>query len=208
MAKEAPIEKKALRTMCASLLRRTAATKSANNKTSDAKIKKSSSKKLSIRKGPSKSTSSIFGSNTPGRNLLIAQIGNITAAEQLVFLPDGLRSHDILYRFVQNQGETKTFTNIINYHRRSVKGHGTMDNSVRKRIQTTMRERGYEGWTTAKHRAGDFQKSATPGTSRTSRSPAVKFSARTFRLRVDLAAPPFRTSCLHPWRRLWMSFHQ
>jgi hypothetical protein len=114
--------------------------------------------KLTLSGNPRKSSSGIFGSNAPSLNVPLSQTGNITAVEQLVFFPNSLRSHDVVYRFAQNGGDALVFAKIINYFRVASKGYSITANAIRKLIQNTIRERGYDHWTFRKHEAGDFRK--------------------------------------------------
>jgi hypothetical protein len=114
--------------------------------------------KLTLSGNPRKSASGIFGSNAPSLDLPLSQTGNITAIEQLIFFPNSLRSHDVVYRFAQNGGDALVFAKIINRFRVATKGHPITVNAIRKLIQNTMRERGYDQWTFREHEAGDFRK--------------------------------------------------
>jgi hypothetical protein len=104
-----------------------------------------------------KSTSDIFGPDAPSRLLRMAQTGNQLAIEILVYLPNSIRSHDVVRRLVENGGNPLAIGKILNFYRQSTKGQGTVVNSLRKGLQNTMREYGLPKWTVGKHQAGDFQ---------------------------------------------------
>ncbi|KAF1850669.1 uncharacterized protein K460DRAFT_350697 [Cucurbitaria berberidis CBS 394.84] len=74
----------------------------------------------------------------------------------IAFLLNWLRSHDILYRFMQNGMDTQTLANIVNHHWKPTKGHAIIINTLCKITQKTMRDSGYERWTVNKHKAGTF----------------------------------------------------
>ncbi|CAO2653652.1 Nn.00g030630.m01.CDS01 [Neocucurbitaria sp. VM-36] len=120
------------------------------------KVKKT--KDMATPKAPRKPNTAIFGNDAPSAQLRMPQDADITAAELIAFLPNWLRSYDVVYRFAQNGMDTATLSNILNYHRTSTKGYAMINNSLCKVIQNTMRDSGYEGWTVKKHKAGLYER--------------------------------------------------
>lgn len=113
--------------------------------------------KVKKSKAARKLNTPLFGSNAPNAQLRMPPHANIIAAELIVFLPNWLRSYDVIFRFAQNGMDTAMLVNILNYHRTSTKGYAMLNNSLCKIMQNTMRDNGYDGWTIMKHKAGDYR---------------------------------------------------
>ncbi|KAH7084313.1 hypothetical protein FB567DRAFT_550322 [Paraphoma chrysanthemicola] len=96
----------------------------------------------------------IFGRHVPPRNLRFSSFGNHTAAELLTFLPESIRSKDIVNRLVENGFTTDEISKIINYHRVSPKTHKAMNNTLLHATQKTMRDANFTNWTVGKHHMG------------------------------------------------------
>ena len=89
--------------------------KAARKPKAGARSKPASAPKLSQTAGITKakkrheSTDNIYGRNLPSHRLRFPQTGNISAAEQVVFLTEsGLRSHDALNRLIQHGLDAQT----------------------------------------------------------------------------------------------------
>lgn len=102
----------------------------------------------------------IFGPGTPSRLLRMNQTGNILSTEIIAYLPNWLRSRDVIRRLVDNGGNPRLFTQIANYYRNATKGYFIKENSVRNTIRNMMRECGFEDWTTTAHQSGRYRRSA------------------------------------------------
>ncbi|KAH7072016.1 hypothetical protein BKA63DRAFT_492667 [Paraphoma chrysanthemicola] len=96
----------------------------------------------------------IFGRHVPPRNLRFSSFGNLTAAELLTFLPESIRSKDIVNRLVENGFTTDEISKVINYHRVSPKTHKAMNNTLLHATQKTMRDANFTNWTVGKHHMG------------------------------------------------------
>tara|TARA_R110002003_G_scaffold42_1_gene3060 strand:+ start:1677 stop:3251 length:1575 start_codon:yes stop_codon:yes gene_type:complete len=103
-----------------------------------------------------KKNGGIFGRGIPPRNLRFPSFGNITAVEICTFLPEWLRSKDIVNRLIQNGFTTDELTKIVNHHRQSPKTHSAMNNTMCHVLQKPMTECGFEGWTVQKHQKGTY----------------------------------------------------
>jgi hypothetical protein len=103
-----------------------------------------------------KKNGGIFGRGIPPRNLRFPSFGRITAVEICTFLPEWLRSKDIVNRLIQNGFTTDELTMVINHHRQSPKTHSAMNNTMCHVLQKPMLECGYEGWTVQKHQKGTY----------------------------------------------------
>lgn len=94
----------------------------------------------------------VWGHNAPSRNLAFPSTGaNMTALEIITFLPNSLRSADVVFRFVTNGGKQMIFAKMANHARffNSNPGHA---NTIWKQIQAIMTMHEYEGWNTTNHR--------------------------------------------------------
>jgi hypothetical protein len=80
-------------------------------------------------------------------------VGNITAAEQIIFLTESLRLRETLNRVLQDCMSTELLTHIINQHRTCPK-YPVKANSVCKILQFTMQDENQEKWTVGKHKKG------------------------------------------------------
>jgi hypothetical protein len=80
-------------------------------------------------------------------------VGNITAAEQIIFLTESLRARETLNRVLQDRMSTELLTHIINQHRTCPK-YPVKANSVCKILQFTMQDENEEKWTVGKHKKG------------------------------------------------------
>jgi hypothetical protein len=103
-----------------------------------------------------KKNGGIFGRGIPPRNLRFPSFGRITAVEICTFLPEWLRSKDIVNRLIQNGFTTDELTKIVNHHRQSPKTHSAMNNTMCHVLQKPMTECGFEGWTVSKHQKGTY----------------------------------------------------
>jgi hypothetical protein len=89
-----------------------------------------------------KSTSAHFPYAAP-RNLRLPQVGNITAPEMVAFLPNHLRSHDIVFRLASNGVTNQHIATMANYLLHSDKENGIDKNSLCHIMQKAMRDYGY-----------------------------------------------------------------
>jgi hypothetical protein len=112
---------------------------------------------IKVAKRSHRSTSNIISATAPPRNLRLPKWGGITAVELVTFLPQSLKSSDVMFRLVQNGFTTDILSKIIDAHRKSPKDYSPLNNSLRASWTTPMRQSGYEGWTFKAHRAGQFQ---------------------------------------------------
>jgi hypothetical protein len=90
-----------------------------------------------------KSTSAIFA-DAPSRALLYPQTGNITAAEIMAFLPNSVRSHDIVFRFASNGATNKIMSTMANYFRQFDTKGAVDKNTLCHIMQKAMRDHGYD----------------------------------------------------------------
>ncbi|KAL6707998.1 hypothetical protein ACN47E_003432 [Coniothyrium glycines] len=105
--------------------------------------------------------STTFRKNTPPRALLFLDHDPITACEFAAFLPEYFSSHDLVVRYWSNGGDIQALRKMVKYHRTIPKGKDAVtDNALRKLIQNILGEGDCNpSWTTAKHRARQFNTS-------------------------------------------------
>lgn len=104
-----------------------------------------------------KSTTGLFSKDAPSQHLRFPKYGNLTAVEVCTFLPNWLRSSDLLCRLFQNGLNTDVLVRIINHHRKSSKEHGLMNNSLLAVFTKAMvKDAGHKGWTVTKMIKGEY----------------------------------------------------
>jgi hypothetical protein len=69
--------------------------------------------------------------------------GEIATAEMIAFLPNWLRSHDVVFRLSSNGIANRTAAHMVNYYRTASRKGPTTDNTICKMFQKTMRDTGY-----------------------------------------------------------------
>lgn len=90
-----------------------------------------------------------LGPNAPSRNLAFPKSANLTAVELLTFLPQYLKSADVVYRFISNGGTRSVLTAIVNTTRDLDRPWDI--NRSGWWMCKAMRGAGYNGWTTRTH---------------------------------------------------------
>ncbi|KAF2201954.1 hypothetical protein GQ43DRAFT_485933 [Delitschia confertaspora ATCC 74209] len=98
------------------------------------------------------------GFGAPSKNMLFPANANLTAAEIMCFMPDWLKSKDVIMRFASNGATGLIISNIFNHYRVMPNGSAWPANHAIKMIQNTVRDankknvRGFvAGWQIRKH---------------------------------------------------------
>jgi hypothetical protein len=91
--------------------------------------------------------------DAPGRNIPFPSSGNLTAVELITFLPNTLKSWDIIERFISNGANVPTLSYILNTQRTMPFGEMVHNSMLRTmQFQAQMRpEPRYKDWSVRRH---------------------------------------------------------
>ncbi|KAF2127563.1 hypothetical protein P153DRAFT_387305 [Dothidotthia symphoricarpi CBS 119687] len=87
----------------------------------------------------------VFGKEAPSANVKLPASGHVTAVEICTFIPNCLRSRDVIRRVANNGLSPQIISNMVNYHRMWPKWP-LLPNSLRITTHNIMRE-AFQGWT-------------------------------------------------------------
>jgi hypothetical protein len=91
-----------------------------------------------------------FGEHAPSKNLPFPKgSANLTAVELLTFLPNSLKSTDVVYRLVSNDGTRNHFWAIVNTNRHFERAWHP--NTCGSTVYKAMRDAGFKDWTINTH---------------------------------------------------------